>query len=629
MGIIICRKCEKNIDADGASVCTCQSCGAVHTVTGYEDTDKRSRINLAVKLRTAGEFDNANAVYSNVISEFGDDPEAYWGRCLCRYGVIYLEDDNSHKLIPICHRRSSESIFSTPDYRSAYSLATDDAKGSYENDAAEIEAYLKHCDDNTDAEQNDKCEDKDDYSDVSAFLSEKNSSQKLYWCSECHHIVDMHEGKYCNKCGSEAVEAVTVNEVYADSLKNFNTFECSLEEFADRKEMFNKILPNDYRTIHLDLIYRTSSVEMYDSFTNYDSDELDKIIKITDGSVKASFKKLKIELNDRYVEEDRINRIKYFNNLLAGKNNILDSYEKIYTEYLKKITGYSDYLMRFNEYDHQLKEARDHLNNNKRYYEDRKKKFDKCVAERSAAISANESASNIRGLEVFHKYIIWVILIIGYFICNNMFPNGSGAVKSAIAWTIIVIIAKVCLVLLCNNKEQQYLSNKESINTRYGLNDYDITLLKQYYDSFWQNLSKYESKVHSYERTAEENIAKKKNFRRSAVVTLYDCINEQEIKDFITALDKKMSAEEYSKLTKKINESMNRSIKETDDLLKNRPDIKPIMIECDNIKPFFNTTVKKEYSVSVSNGGREDEVHSFVNSLERKQNAEKRLERFI
>ena len=119
---INCRKCVKNIEAVNDDLCTCENCGAVHSIAGY-DSNICSRLNLAVKFRIAGEFANAEASYGKLLSDFGDDPEAYFGRFLCRYGVIYQEDENSHKLIPTCRLPMSENVFSDPDYQSAYKLA--------------------------------------------------------------------------------------------------------------------------------------------------------------------------------------------------------------------------------------------------------------------------------------------------------------------------------------------------------------------------------------------------------------------------------------------------------------------------------------------------------------------------
>lgn len=192
---INCRKCVKNIEAVNDDLCTCENCGAVHSIAGY-DSNICSRLNLAVKFRIAGEFANAEASYGKILSDFGDDPEAYFGRFLCRYGVIYQEDENSHKLIPTCRLPMSENIFSDPDYQSAYKLADNDAKNSYKNDAVEIADILGSNDNNRDEEKNKQCAKHDDYSDVSAFLSDKQSSKKMYWCREHHHIIDGHDGKY-------------------------------------------------------------------------------------------------------------------------------------------------------------------------------------------------------------------------------------------------------------------------------------------------------------------------------------------------------------------------------------------------------------------------------------------------
>ena len=56
------------------------------------------------------EFDKAAGVYESIVAEFPEEAEAYWGLCLCAYGIDYVDDPATGKKIPTCHRTRAESI---------------------------------------------------------------------------------------------------------------------------------------------------------------------------------------------------------------------------------------------------------------------------------------------------------------------------------------------------------------------------------------------------------------------------------------------------------------------------------------------------------------------------------------
>ena len=46
----------------------------------------------ANRLRTACQFDSARNVYEDIIKNFPEEAEAYWGLILCKYGIEYVDD---------------------------------------------------------------------------------------------------------------------------------------------------------------------------------------------------------------------------------------------------------------------------------------------------------------------------------------------------------------------------------------------------------------------------------------------------------------------------------------------------------------------------------------------------------
>ena len=67
--------------------------------------------------------------YNTMVKEFPNEAEAYWGLVLCRYGIEYVEDPRTKKMIPTCHRTIPKPIFDDSDYQLAcqkdYSYDTD------------------------------------------------------------------------------------------------------------------------------------------------------------------------------------------------------------------------------------------------------------------------------------------------------------------------------------------------------------------------------------------------------------------------------------------------------------------------------------------------------------------------
>ena len=95
--------------------------------------------NRANKLRLDCEFDKAAGLYESIIADFPDDSEAYWGLVLCKYGVEYVEDPDSHERIPTVHRARYQLITNDGDYKSALENADTYQKTVYEREAERIE----------------------------------------------------------------------------------------------------------------------------------------------------------------------------------------------------------------------------------------------------------------------------------------------------------------------------------------------------------------------------------------------------------------------------------------------------------------------------------------------------------
>lgn len=89
--------------------------------------------------RSPIEFDKAAAVYENLVTEFPEEAEAYWGLVLCKYGIEYVDDPATGKKVPTCHRSSFESILEDSDFEQACENADVVARKVYREEAKSIE----------------------------------------------------------------------------------------------------------------------------------------------------------------------------------------------------------------------------------------------------------------------------------------------------------------------------------------------------------------------------------------------------------------------------------------------------------------------------------------------------------
>lgn len=99
--------------------------------------------NRANRLRSGCEFDKAAGVYESIVSEFPEESEAYWGLCLCKYGIEYVDDPATGKKIPTCHRTSFDSIFDDNNFEMAQEYADSVAHSVYRTEAKEIDRLQK------------------------------------------------------------------------------------------------------------------------------------------------------------------------------------------------------------------------------------------------------------------------------------------------------------------------------------------------------------------------------------------------------------------------------------------------------------------------------------------------------
>ena len=138
--VLKCKMCGGDIEvSQDMTVGKCLFCGSTMTLPRI-DNDKKARLfNRANEYRLNNEFDKAYDAYKTITEEDEQEAEAYWGMILSEYGVEYVEDPNSGKRIPTCHRTQVTNIQNTTNYKMALRYADSERKFMYQDEAEEID----------------------------------------------------------------------------------------------------------------------------------------------------------------------------------------------------------------------------------------------------------------------------------------------------------------------------------------------------------------------------------------------------------------------------------------------------------------------------------------------------------
>lgn len=144
MSIFKCKMCGGSLEVEkGQTICECEYCGTKQTVSATDDEIVTNLYNRANNLRIKCEFDKAQEIYEKIVAKNPNEAEAYWGIVLCKYGIEYVEDPNTYKRVPTCHRTQLESVLTNVDYLSAIENADYNQRLIYEQEAKEIDKLQK------------------------------------------------------------------------------------------------------------------------------------------------------------------------------------------------------------------------------------------------------------------------------------------------------------------------------------------------------------------------------------------------------------------------------------------------------------------------------------------------------
>ena len=142
--MIKCKMCGGDLHiTEGSTVCECEYCGTKQTVPTLDNEKKLTLFSRAGRLLRNCEFDKASGVFENIVADFPEESEAYWGLVLCKYGIEYVDDPITGEKIPTCHRSSFESVLEDSNFEQACENTDAVARRVYREEARQLEELRK------------------------------------------------------------------------------------------------------------------------------------------------------------------------------------------------------------------------------------------------------------------------------------------------------------------------------------------------------------------------------------------------------------------------------------------------------------------------------------------------------
>ncbi len=137
--VIRCQSCgSSSIENSGNGIGKCSHCGST-MILPRQNEEIISMLNAAYVYRENFNYDLAIKSYQFVLEKDSNELAAYEGILLSEYGIEYVKDSYTGRLVPTCHRAHFKSIFEDDYYKTLITLASDEQKVVIEQKAKEID----------------------------------------------------------------------------------------------------------------------------------------------------------------------------------------------------------------------------------------------------------------------------------------------------------------------------------------------------------------------------------------------------------------------------------------------------------------------------------------------------------
>ena len=124
MVALTCKICGGELEfSENKSIATCEYCGREQALPKFDDETRVRKFDRASYYRRNNDYDKAMSLYESILNEDETDAEAYWSIVLCRYGIVYVEDQKTGRHVPTMNRIQHTSILADADYKSALQYA--------------------------------------------------------------------------------------------------------------------------------------------------------------------------------------------------------------------------------------------------------------------------------------------------------------------------------------------------------------------------------------------------------------------------------------------------------------------------------------------------------------------------
>ncbi len=768
MAMFKCKMCGGDLCVSEATkVIECDYCGTKQTIPSMDNEKKINLFKRANRLRFANEFDKAALVYESIVAEFSSESEAYWGLCLCKYGIEYVDDPRTAQKVPTCHRTINKSIFDDDDFQSAISYSDSISEEIYNSEAKEIDRLQKEslviaskeepfdifiCYKET-AEDGQRTKDSVLAQDMYDKLTEKGykiffsritledklgkeyepyiysalNSAKIMLCVgtknehfeavwvknewnrflnmmksdkdkvliPCYEDMDAYDmpkefknlqgqdmskigfmqdlvrgiekiiplnrtdspNSYnntlkiqnnikfskCTKCGSvlpagtiscshcysQEMQIISVDDAYKHFLKLAENYSENNIKLREIEEVFkSNNMSKDFRYHHLCFINLTSTSQMYDcySFDRPDAVEcINKAIKSASGKDKQELKDLLIRLNEKTVEERREMISDSLTLLKKGKKKNYGYADEIYAKEIKSVfslpINYYDFDDKANKSEENIiKSKRRHMQKYSNELNGMRRRLKSNMQQREQALYVvKERERSTKTLEVFHKYVIWAILILGYIVIENAMPNGTGWFGVEVGWTVLIVIVKIVLYFVQNSMESSCASQRKNIDIRYKLSAADILVIERYHGEFEKSISDYNEQIKKDESLFLQNKKTREYVRKLCADTYLKCISDNDIDFYSDAFKDKMDYESfidkyssYKKLILKVHDAFKKNFP-----MQQIPALNKIDSFLPPIKPEFSPYLSfKDADILYSNSKLRDRSHELIKITE-------------
>lgn len=139
-----CKICGGSLDIQPEmGICVCEYCGTKQSVPNLDDERRANLYDRANHFRRNNDFDKAMSIYENILEMDKTDAEAYWSLVLCKYGIEYVEEPQTHRRVPTCNRTQFTSIYADADYKAAIQYAGAGQRELFEAEAEVIEGIQR------------------------------------------------------------------------------------------------------------------------------------------------------------------------------------------------------------------------------------------------------------------------------------------------------------------------------------------------------------------------------------------------------------------------------------------------------------------------------------------------------